>query len=51
MNSAIYQLPQTAPAKANDERTESTATRVREQETGKESAVAPSATGKVDLKV
>ena len=51
MNSAICQLPQTAQAKTNDERTESTATRVREQETGKESAVASSSTAKVDLKV
>ena len=50
-NPVAYQLPQTAQAKTNDERTESTATRVREAETGKEAAISAASSGKVDLKV
>ena len=35
---STYQVPTNVQAKANDERTESTATKVREAESGKEAA-------------
>jgi hypothetical protein len=44
-------VPLTAQAKATDERTESTATRVREADTGKEAAAPTQSANKVDMKV
>ena len=39
-----YQVPQTPKAKLDDERTESAATKIKEAETGKDSAVAVNTT-------
>ena len=45
----VYQVPQTAQAKTDDERTESMAVKTKEAETGKDSPV-PAKKSAVDVK-
>jgi len=45
-----YQVPNTAQAKTDDERTESTAVKQKEAETGKDSAVQVKTSRAVDVK-